>query len=87
VWGLVKALCHRKDGVREDAARALGEIAESLIDGLGTEGLYMRQAVVEGLFQLRDARVVEPLIAALKNKNDGVRTAAAKALGKISAAR
>jgi HEAT repeat protein len=47
----------------------------------------VRQAAAEALGKIGDARVVEPLIAALKDTDKDVRQAAAVALGKIGDAR
>ena len=46
----------------------------------------MREQAAFGLGQLRDARAVEPLTAALKDSNADVREQAAFALGQIRAA-
>ena len=73
----------------EHAKRALGQIGapavEPLIAVLGVGGL--RTAAVDALGRIGDARAVEPLIAALKDKDWFGRSAAAEALGKIGDAR
>jgi HEAT repeat protein len=89
IKGLIKALRYRKDeGVRQAAARALGEIkdpraVEPLSAALKDERFSVRQAAAEALGKIKDPRAVEPLSAALKDAEGRVRLAAAEALGKI----
>lgn len=55
---------------------------ETLIDALRHPDSLVRQLATRGLGQIRDLRAVEPLIAALKGREDG-RAVAAEALGQI----
>jgi HEAT repeat protein len=77
VQGLIKALSHKKD-VQIDWQKASVE-AKAKYKGYAA----VRQAAAEALGQIRDARAVEPLVAALKDKMASVREAAIKALVKI----
>jgi HEAT repeat protein len=53
--------------------------------GMGVEGKYpVREAAGAALERFEDARAVEPLVAALKDKEWFVRAHAAEALGKIA---
>jgi HEAT repeat protein len=74
------------------AAEALVQIGapavESLVAALTEErDWHVRQAAARVLGQIGDARSVEPLVAALKDKMDSVCWAAAGALGQIGDAR
>jgi HEAT repeat protein len=55
---------------------------ESLIDALRHHDSLVRQVAARGLGQIGDARAVEPLIGALRGRED-VRAVAAQALGQI----
>ena len=56
---------------------------ETLIGKLKSQDAHVRKETVEALGWLKDARAVEPLIAALKDEDRYVYTGAAWALGKI----
>jgi HEAT repeat protein len=96
VDGLIKALQYKikstdfkETWVRQDAAKALGEIGESsavlpLIAALNHRDNGVRWEAALGLGKIGDARAVEPLIAALKDS--GLCIAAAVALGRIGSA-
>lgn len=80
-----------KDGdenARLTATIALGEIW-SLPDmtRLGSRSIRERISGAQVLGQLEDVRAVEPLIAALRDTNDGARQAAVTALGQLRDAR
>ena len=86
IKGLIKALRYRKDeGVRQVAARALGEIkdpraVEPLSAALKDAEWRVRLAAAEALGEIKDPRAVEPLSAALKDAEWVVCIAAAQAL-------
>ena len=87
VEGLIKALGHRDEYVRENAVRALGEIGnaraiEGLIKALDDSDWPVREAAAEELGKIGDPRAVEHLIKALDDDID-VRLKAVEALGKI----
>jgi HEAT repeat protein len=84
---LVRALHHPVTEEKRMAARALGQIGEPALAGLiahldDTDPL-VRQAAVAGLAQRpRNARVVQALIAALRDEDSEVRRSAAWMLGR-----
>lgn len=89
---LVEALKDRHSGVREMAARTLGDIGDrravpGLIDALASahadEPYRVRQRVVEALGKLGDARAVEPLLAILSPADKTFGAVAITALGRI----
>jgi len=88
---LLRALHHPVTEEKHMAARALGHIGEPALAGLiaqldDTDPL-VRQAAVAGLAQRpRNARVVQPLIAALRDEVPDVVAAAAFALDYLKAA-
>jgi HEAT repeat protein len=94
---LVKALGDGFLGVRLKAAFALGRIGEPaiepLIKALEDGNGLVREAAVEALRAMKtlsntgDARVVQPLIKLLGDKNQAARQGAAKVLGMIGDAR
>jgi HEAT repeat protein len=55
---------------------------DTLVDALKHSDSLVRQLATKGLGQIRDVRAVDPLIVALKGREDG-RAAAAEALGAI----
>jgi hypothetical protein len=72
----------------EAAARALTRMGkgavESLIAATGDPRAAVRRRAVESLGEIGDDRAVEPLLARLRDESDpGVRTAAARALGRM----
>ena len=77
VEGLIKALKHKDDDVREGAARFLREIVVKAENG------YDRMQAVRALGERGEARSVELFIQALKDEDYRVRWSAAEALGKI----
>jgi len=89
VEGLIKALKHRDDDIRADAAKALGEIrdpraVEPLIDALKPDpDSFVRQRAAYALGNIGDAKAVEPLIQSLKDEDKDVRWAAASSLGDL----
>jgi HEAT repeat protein len=89
---LIAALRDQNWYVRQDAAKALGQIGgaravEPLIAALRDQDRDIHEAAAEALGQIGDARAVDPLIAALRDQNGYVREAAAEALGQIGDAR
>lgn len=85
VNGLVKALSDREVGIREDAARALGELAYPrvvipLCNSLKDPDWTVRMTVVEALAKIRDARAIEPLVDLLKDEKPAVQKAVSEAL-------
>jgi HEAT repeat protein len=92
VEGLIKALRHRDNLVREEAAAALCGIRDAravkpFITALKDESSknqFVRRDAVKALGRIGDARAVEPLSEALWN-DYSVREAAAEALEKIEA--
>jgi HEAT repeat protein len=89
---LSAALKDGDNGVRKNAAWALGNLAdaravEPLSVALKDTEHNVRAAAAYALGQIGDARAVEPLSAALKDGDNGVRCDAAWALGKLADAR
>jgi HEAT repeat protein len=85
---LVKALAHREDHIRREAAIALGELGdvravEPLIAALVEGYAKVRVRAAEVLGQLGDARAVAPLSESLSDEDAGVRGQAAVALRKF----
>ncbi len=89
VHGLIKALEYPKESiVRQKAAEALGEIADSqavssLLESLNDAEVEVRYAAIKSLGQIGDKQAVKPLIAMLKDKKPLARQAASNALGQI----
>jgi HEAT repeat protein len=86
---LIAALRHRMVDVRKHAAAALGrlrdfEAVEPLIMAL--RDVQVRERALEALIQIGEA-AIDPLVAALQNRNPDVRKLAAGALGRIGDAR
>ena len=86
--GLIRALKHQVEGIRQKAAAALGRIGdkravEPLIQTLRDRHSNVRAASAFALALIGDARAVEPLTQALKDKDKDVREIAALALKKI----
>jgi len=84
----IDALNDSDDGVRRDAAEALGKISsdkavEPLIEALKDLDNYLRMRAVEALGKIGSDKVIEPLIQSLKDSDDFVRMSAVEALGKI----
>jgi HEAT repeat protein len=73
--------------VRSEAIQALAEAkqgVEILITALSDDHRMVRECAARGLTMIPDKRAVEPLIGLLRNDfDDGVRSSAARALGKI----
>ncbi|MCG2795595.1 MAG: HEAT repeat domain-containing protein [Actinomycetia bacterium] len=84
---LVPLLRDKESIVRDEAARALGEIGdpravEALIGALGDKDWHVRHTALK-IFPKIGKSAVEPLIWALEDKDKMVRDLAAWALGKI----
>jgi len=79
IEGLIRALDYKKDpGIREAAAKALGEIGDAsavkpLIQVLRDEDNNVRYQAARALVKIRDARAVDPLNQAVKDENGWVR--------------
>jgi len=87
--GLVDALKHEDEGVREYAAEALGNLGDKMAIGPLCESLEdsswrVRMWAAWALGKLRDEATVDPLIKALKDERLDVRRLAADALSQIS---
>lgn len=81
---LIAALKYRGENVRRAATQALGRIWQlSYLIKLGSNNNWERGLAAGALGKLGDVRVVEPLIAALKDSDKDVRRAATGALGKL----
>ena len=90
--GLVQALGHKSEKIRENAVSALGELhdpqtIEPICAALKDASWSVRMRAAEALGDVGDRRGVEPLIATLKDSEWSVRRMAAEALGKIGDAR
>lgn len=89
VEALIEVLADRyeNEGVRWEAAKALGNISEAVEPLIGllkkTEEAKIRSYAAKALGNIRDRKAVEPLITALKDENDRVRVRAVEALGDI----
>jgi HEAT repeat protein len=89
IESLILALNDSDDGVRRDAAEALGKISsdkavEPLIEALKDLGDDdVRMSAVEALGKIGSDKVIEPLIQSLKDSDDFVRMSAVEALGMI----
>jgi HEAT repeat protein len=89
IESLILALNDSDDGVRRDAAEALGKISsdkavEPLIEALKDLGDDdVRMSAVEALGKIVRDNAVEPLIEALKDLDNYLRMRAVEALGKI----
>jgi len=82
---LIKKLKDVLPQVRENAAKALGEIGDKyatspLIDALGDDDVSVRVAVVEALRQIGDKYAVDVLIEMMGDKDNAVRSATSEAL-------
>jgi len=81
---LITALRDDHAGVRRSATRALGQIWQLPdLTQLGSSDGTMRSKAALILGELGDARAVEPLIAALKDEHENVRSEATLALGLV----
>jgi HEAT repeat protein len=84
---LVEALNHPRVPVRELAARTLGRIGPAALDVLLTTikspVKQMREAAAEAIGNVKDERSLPPLLAALRDPDDGVREKAARALANL----
>jgi HEAT repeat protein len=92
IKGLIKALSHKQDRTRWEAATALGKLGdaravEPLITALKDNNNIVRNRAAEALGKLGDARAVEPLVAAHKDKDKDVRFRAIDALVKLGDSR
>jgi len=84
IAGLIRALRSPDLDVYTRAAKALGtlgpEAGDQLIKTLGTKNKAVKLGVIGALEIIKDPRSVEPLIAALKDKDSEIRWQAAIAL-------
>ena len=87
VMPLTRALHDADRAVREAAIGALSSIGEPSVPALATcladPALHVQEAASAILASIADARVFEPLVAALRSRDWIVRMHAAKALGRI----
>ncbi len=89
VNGLIKALQHRrKESVRLEAIRALGELCdayavEPLIAILDDESEQVGAEAARALGRIRTAPATRPLIAALQHRHAAVRAAAAEVMPQL----
>ncbi len=86
VAGILKATLRDPDqSVRWEATKALGRVwRQSTLVELGDSNVQTRQAAALILGRRKDAQAIEPLVAALQDRDRGVREMAADALGAIS---
>jgi HEAT repeat protein len=86
VAGILKATLKDPDqSVRWEATKALGRVwRQSSLVELGDSNAQTRRAAALILGRRKDAQAVEPLVAALQDRDHGVREMAADALGAIS---
>jgi HEAT repeat protein len=90
VGPLIQALKDNSSYVRQDAAGALGEIGEPVVDplipALKDNSSYVRSTAAGALEELNDSRAVNPLTQVLNDKNEekSVQDAVAEALKKLS---
>ena len=89
---LIVALGHKNNDVRENAARALGNIGDAravapLILALDDKAMGVREYAAQALGKLGDTRAVAPLITALGDVESTIRSKAVEALGKLGDAR
>jgi len=85
---LFEALRHKDDDVRENAAKALGQIGDPravdpLASALKDETSNVRQIAAYALGYIGDPKAVEPLTQALRDENEYVQNAAKTALEEI----
>lgn len=83
---VIRALHNPDEEVREEAARALGELGDSravepLIGLLSDENRYVRREAAKSLGKIGDERAIVPLINALKDEDRYGREGAAEGLG------
>ena len=86
--GLVGALRHADEGVREYAAEALGNLSDRmgvdpLCEALKDNSWRVRMWAAWALGRIRDERAIDPLIKALRDDRLDVRRTAADALGNL----
>ena len=82
------ALKSTDDDIREEAARALGELQDPrgvtpLIDALADPNHYVRREAAKSLGRLGDERAIPPLINALKDDDRSGREGAAEGLAEM----
>ena len=88
VLGLIRALKHTDDDVRQTAIESLGQFGdtravEPLMKILNDNNKDVQIATAQALAQIGDTRAVEPLVKMLDDDNKNVRTTAAQALAQI----
>ncbi|MCQ8893859.1 MAG: HEAT repeat domain-containing protein [Methanolinea sp.] len=85
---VIRALHNPEDEVREEAARALGELGDRravdpLIGLLSDENRYVRREAAKSLGRIGDERAIPALISALKDEDRYGREGAAEGLGEM----
>ena len=85
---VIQALHSDDEEVREEAARALGELNDQravgpLISILSDENRYVRREAAKSLGRIGDERAIEPLINSLKDDDRYGREGAAEGLGEM----
>ena len=83
IRGLMRVLNHKNLAVRAAAVEALRQMVELLVETLNDSDWAVRSETALALGLTKDQRAIQPLIGALKDKHDGVRYDAAKALVEI----
>jgi HEAT repeat protein len=88
VDGLIAALKDTDDGVRRQAAFALGEMdharaVPALIEAIDDKNAGVRRAVIRALADIGDVRALPALTAALKDSDAGVRREAVMAIAEL----
>ena len=86
--GLIAALKDSDDGVRRQAAIALGQTrdraaVEALITAVRDSNVDVRRRAIMALGEIRDANAIPALTTALKDDDAGVRRAAVLALAEL----
>ena len=86
IAGYVEALRLKDDGIRIDAARALGESGDPaaidpLVAALRDENRFVREEAAKSLGKIKDDRAISLLLAALSDDARCVRDGAVQALG------
>ncbi len=89
VVGLIEALRHKNNSIREKAAQALGKLnnpraVDPLIQTLKDYDESVRQKAAEALGEIKDPRAIEPLTIMVKGNSLFDQLAAGIALEKIT---
>lgn len=85
---VLQALHSQDEEMREEAARALGELGDHravdpLIELLSDDNRYVRREAAKSLGKIGDGRAIPPLIVALKDEDRYGREGAAEGLGEM----